>query len=121
MLPKISSNVQKALRAAFAAAAGLAMILQSIAYQSDLQANSNYFEHNAILPTLALLFALLAAGIGTVEALLSSESTLEGRKNIPFAFLSAAIGFAAAGFYHLSIAITDYDSVISVLLLLAAL
>lgn len=121
MIPKISSNIQKALRISFAAFAVLAMLFECIAFSTNLQADSNYFEHGAILPTLAIVFAVLAASIGTLEALLTSKSSLDAKGTIRFAFLPSAIGFAVSGFYHFSNANDNYDTIVSLILIIAAL
>lgn len=122
---KQTIGIPSALRLAFAISSVLAAILQAIAVLTAYDTSANYFEQSAILPILAVCFAIIGAICGTVAARMTDTATLNSS---PFSKRNA-FPYAALGFLLTAILLVLYGSaermnltpLTSIFLILAAL
>ncbi len=117
----VSPTLRRSLRITVAVSAALAMLLQCIAYLASLQVGSNYFEYRALLPILASVSAIIAATVGTLDAILTGKQSIKPKDRVRLASLPAAIGFAIAGVHLLLIAPTRLGIISAILLIFGAL
>lgn len=97
----MKSKIQTAhlLRKIAFASTVIAAILQAVAMFTEFEPNTNYFYSGAILPTVACVFAVLGALLGTVAALILPTKFLRGSifRNSRSVFPPSAIGFLLSG------------------------
>ena len=96
---KSKTQIAHLLRKISFVATVIAAILQAVAMFTEFEPNTNYFYSGAILPTVACVFAVLGALLGTVAALLIPAKLLRGSifRNSRSVLPPSAIGFLLAG------------------------
>lgn len=95
-------------------------ILMTVAFATEYENGTNYFSVGAILPTAAIVVAILAAMIGSVTAFISPVSREKKNNNLPFASVFAGIGFMVCGAKLLTSAESTFETISALLLVLAA-
>lgn len=110
------------LRIASATSALLVEILALLAILLQFDGTSNYFAHGAILPTLAIGFALLGVVLGTVAAILTKSGSLPASVFSDKPCLNpASVGFLAAAICMIVSVSAGTESIWSVLFIVSAL
>lgn len=93
-------------RLSFAISSGIAAVLQTVAMLIHYEGSTNYFHAGAILPTLAVMFALLGAGCGTVAACMTDVSKLN---DSPFRKGRSSSATSAIGFLEVAVFLPLYS------------
>ncbi len=117
---QIPTTVQKTLRWSFIATTLLAAITMVISFVICFRSDSHYFTKDQVLPTIAIAFACIAALVGTADALLATDISLENRAAWKPAPLFAGIGFLLYGIYQMITAATNLSMVCAILLIVAS-
>ena len=112
----IFKRIHTILQLSSVGAAGIAMVLQTVAFLFNMSENSNYYEIGAAFPIAATALAILAAIIGTFDAFFSARQVSDKQKERSLATIPCGCGFIIAGVFT-----TGIGTIGMILLVLSAI